>query len=181
MKIIDINGSERTAKKVFLDPDYPGYVRVEFRRHHEWYSIKEFIQNNPTLKHIIKGAKDTAPDLTGTVTSAGEKTLKDTTQNFAPNEYMEYHVWISRGHGEGQVRSVIKNNKDTLTINQAWDAKPNTTSQYVLAQEIDEDMKSMGNTLPQEDMKQLEEKAIKMDIKKGVKPAERKYTKDKDN
>ncbi len=181
MKIIDINGSERTAKKAFLDPNYPGYVRVDFRRHHEWYSIKEFLKNNPNMKDVVKGAKETAPDITGTVTQAKEKTLKDDTQNFSPNEYMDYHVWISRGHGEGQVRSVIKNTKDTLTINKAWDTKPNTTSQYVVASEIDEDMKSMGNTLPIEDMKKLEEKAIKMDIKKGLKPAERKYTKDKDN
>ena len=77
MKIIDINGSQRSAKKAFLDPDYPGYVRVEFRRHHEWYSIKEFIKNNPSMKDIVKGAKETAPDITSTVTQAKEKTLKD--------------------------------------------------------------------------------------------------------
>ena len=177
MKIKDINGSEREAQKVFMDPDYPGYVRLEFRRHHEWMTIKEFMHFNPDMGEIVRGAYQPPEDLTGEVSKATNNSLTDTSQNFKLNEYMGFHIWISRGIGEGQVRSVIKNDENTITIDKPWEAKPAEGSQYVLAQEIDENMKAMGNTLPLEDMKKLEEKAIKMDLKNGLKPAERQYTK----
>jgi hypothetical protein len=180
MKIIDINGTERDAKKVFLDPEFPGYVRIEFKRHREWMTIKEFLQKNPNLKDVVKDAKEAAPDITGTVSSATNSTLKDTSQSFDPNAYMGYHVWIARGHGEGQVREILKNSQNTLTLNVPWETKPNNTSQYVIANKIDKDMHAMGNTLAIEDMKALEKKAIEMDIKRGVKPTKRLYTKDEE-
>lgn len=175
MQITDINGSTRNPKKVFLDPQFPGYVRVEFNRYHEWYSIKEFLQFNPDLKHIVEGAPEPPPEMTAIVGKADSLTLKDATQNWKPNSYLGYMVWISRGKGEGQKRTVVKNTKNTLTIDKAWEVKPNTTSQYVLAQHIT-DVPAMGNTLPQEDMKKLEEAAIKMDLLRGQKPHERQYT-----
>jgi hypothetical protein len=178
MKITDINNAIRDAKKAFIDPDYPGYVRIEYRRHHEWMTIKEFITLNPKLGDVVKGAKETPPDLTSIVTKTDKNTLVDDEQRFKINEYMGFHVWISRGHGEGQVRSVIKNDINTITLDKPWDTKPDSTSQYVLASEINEDMKVMGNTLPQEDMKKLEEQARQMDIKNGIKPAKRQYTTD---
>lgn len=176
MQITDINGSIRNPQKVFLDPKFPGYVRIEFNRYHEWYSIKEFLEFNPDLKHIVDGAPEAPPEMTGIVTSATNKTLEDSTQNWAPNSYMDYMVWISRGKGEGQKRSILKNTKTNITVNAPWEVKPDTSSQYVLAQHI-MDVPAMGNTLPQEDMKKLEEAAIKMDLLRGVKPHERQYTK----
>lgn len=179
MQITDINGQIRNPKKVFLDPEFSGYVRVEFNRYHEWYSVKEFLQFNPDLKHLVEGAADLPKDTTGTANKATNNTLTDATQNFKPNSYMDFMVWISRGKGEGQKRYVIKNTKDTLTIDKPWEVKPDSTSQYVLAQHI-MDVPPMGNTLPTEDMKKLEETAIKMDLQRGIKPHDRQYTKEPD-
>ncbi|MFC1654041.1 hypothetical protein ACFL1M_04305 [Patescibacteria group bacterium] len=179
MKIIDINGNEREAKKAYLDPEFSGYVRVDFKRHHEWYTIKEFLQFNPELKDIVEGAKESPSDLTGIVTKATNLSITDKNKKLKTNEYMGFMVWISRGKGEGQRRSVIKNSKTSIYIDKDWDVKPDHTSQYVVAKEIQE-VPAMGNTLAVENVKELEEKAIKMDIKRGIKPQERQYTKDPD-
>lgn len=180
MQITDINGSVRNPQKVYLDPTFPGYVRIQFNRYHEWYTIKEFLQFNPDLKHVVDGAKEAPPEITGIVTGATAKTLEDATQKWSSNSYMGYMVWISRGKGEGQKRDILKNTKTSITVSAPWDVKPDSTSQYVLAQHI-MDVPAMGNTLPQEDMKKLEEVAIKMDLQRGVKPHDRQYTLIHDN
>jgi hypothetical protein len=166
MKIIDINGSEREVKSAAPDPTYPGFMKVEFRRHHEWYSIKEFLQFNPTLSSLTNSAAPEAPDVVGVLTSATKTSLSDSSQDWDDNIYAGYFVWISRGKGEGQKRTILKNNKSKLTLDKAWDTIPNKTSQYVVSQNIHE-VKSFGNSLPSEDMKALEKRSIEMDKQSG--------------
>lgn len=166
MKIIDINGSEREVKSAAPDPSYPGFMKVEFRRHHEWYSIQEFLQFNPTLSHLTASAKPQSPDVVSTVTSSAKTTLSDSSQNWDENTYTGFFVWISRGKGEGQKRTVLSNTKNKLTIDTPWDTLPNKTSQYVISYNIHE-VKAFGNSLPSENMKDLERKAIELDKQKG--------------
>lgn len=166
MQIIDINGMKREAKSVTPDPSYPGFMKVEFRRHHEWYSIAEFLQFNPTLSHLTAAAKPQSPDVVSAVTSSTKTTLTDSSQNWNENIYTGFFVWISRGKGEGQKRTVLSNTKNKLTIDTLWDILPNKTSQYVISYNIHE-VKAFGNSLPGEDMKELERKAIELDKQHG--------------
>jgi hypothetical protein len=162
MQIIDVNDMSREVKSVAPDPTYPGYVRVEFRRHHEWYTIQEFISKNPSLAHLAQNAPSIPQDFVGIITRATPTTLKDAIANWKENAYLGFYVWISRGKGEGQKRTVVSNTHNTLTIDQPWDTKPDKSSQYVLSFNVKE-VHAQGNTLPQEDFKALEKRAIEMD------------------
>lgn len=176
MKIIDINNQPRTCKKAYPDTEFPGYMRVQFKRHHEWYTVDEFIKFNPKLKHLTKSAITPAKDIAGIVSSSGKDFLKDTKYQWSDNVYLGFFVWISRGKGEGQKRLVVKNNYNTIFIDKPWKTKPNTSSQYVLSRNIHK-VKAMGNTLPEQEMKKYEKLARKINLKKGIKPAPKQYTK----
>jgi len=176
MKIIDINGSEREVKSVAPDPSYPGYVRVEFRRHHEWYTITEFLQFNPDLKHLTANAPALPEEIVGKVTSSSKDSLSDSNKDLKPNTYVGWYIWISRGKGEGQRRTITKNSKSKFTVDKPWDIKPDTTSQYVLSFNVKE-TKAMGNTFASDDQKALERLAHEMDHKRGKINREFKYLK----
>jgi hypothetical protein len=167
MKIIDINDREREVESVTPDPKFAGYVRVQFKRYHEWYTIPEFLEKNPDLKHLTKNAPKIADDLVGIVTQASKNTIKDTTQDWKKDHYLGMYVWISRGKGEGQSRTVVSNTKNTLSVDKDWDILPNKTSQFVITAQLKK-TKAMGNTLPQDDYKKLEKQAEKLDRDRGV-------------
>lgn len=167
MKIIDINGIEREVQSVAPDPGYPGFVRVEFKRHHEWMSFAEFSDKNPKLVNLIKDSAPLPQDVVSVVSGATKNTLTDAKADWQKNVYLGMTVWISRGLGEGQKRTVIKNTKITLTLDRPWEIKPDSTSQYVITSAVQDSVRAMGNTLPQADMKALERQAIKMDKERG--------------
>jgi hypothetical protein len=166
MKIIDINGSEREVQNAYPDPHYPGFMKIEFRRHHEWYSIPEFLEFNPTLDKLVQNAPAAPDEVVGVVTTSGKDYLTDTKQNWQPNAYIGMYVWISRGKGEGQKFVISKNTTNRVYINKTWTTKPNTSSQYVISYNIQE-VKAMGNVLPSADMKELEQRALKLDKQRG--------------
>lgn len=155
MKIIDINGRERECQNAFLDSSWPGFITVKFTSlnrpgysHTEWYPLKQFIANNPTLAHLTKG-KTVAPppEIAGVVSSAKPDSLSDKTQNWQNNIYAGYNLWISRGKGESQTRIIMENTKNRLIIDKPWDIKPDKTSQYTILLHLGStDQK--GNTLP---------------------------------
>ena len=185
MKITDINGRERECTRIFLDPHWPGFVTVEFQsknrigyKHTEWMPTDDFLSRNPNLKGKIPD--DDAPikrppQIAGEVTLAGPDTLTDSSRQWDANAYAGIYVWISRGKGEGQVRTVLANTKNKLRVDKPWDTKPNKTSQYSLIYNKPT-IAPQGNTLPIAEMRKLEEKARKLDIKRGVKPAPKQYT-----
>jgi hypothetical protein len=166
MIIIDINGSEREVISIAPDPKFPGYLKAEFKRHAEWYTLKEFIQFNPTLKHLTEGAKEPPQDVVGYVTKAGPDFLIADKVSLTPQAHLGMEIWISRGKGEGQQRQVVKNTKNRVTVDKPWDTLPDTTSQFVISQTI-MDVPAMGNTLPQDDMRQLEKRALAIDRERG--------------
>ncbi|PJE69378.1 hypothetical protein COU96_00070, partial [Candidatus Shapirobacteria bacterium CG10_big_fil_rev_8_21_14_0_10_38_14] len=84
MKIIDINGEERDCVKVYPDPKFAGYMKVEFASknrvgytHSEWYPIADFIKNNPKLKNLTTKAIKVVNDDLGVVTGAKPISLTD--------------------------------------------------------------------------------------------------------
>ena len=161
MKIIDINDAERECVSVAPDPGYPGFMKVQFKNHHEWLSFEEFEQKNPSLFSLQPKADKQPSEIVGVVSSATDNTLNDKKQSWLPDVYKGYKIWISRGQGEGQVRFIMMNEKTRLTIDKNWDTKPNSSSQYVISMNI-HDVQVMGNTLPAEDIKKLEKKAKKL-------------------
>lgn len=166
IEVIDVNGRTRYAKSITPDESYPGFMKITYRSHHEWYSIPEFLENNPDLKSYTKDAPELPQDTVGVVTSSGKDYLRDSTQNWKSNTFAGYYVWISRGKGEGQKRTILKNTHNKLTVDKAWETPPNKTSQYVISYNIHE-VRPMGNTLAAEDIKEYEKKAIQLDKKRG--------------
>lgn len=185
MQITDINNTIRECKRVFLDPAWPGYVSVEFARRAdpsqtriEWMPLADFALKNPDLKDIFTGhSTSPAPEVSGVVTTAGTDTLVDKNALWTPNTYAGYLVWISRGPGDGTTRIILKNTKTILYIDKSWDKKPTKDSQYTIMQHLPANTAPTGNILPLTELRNLEEKARKMDIKAGRKPAPRQYTK----
>lgn len=153
MFIIDINGSKRECVKAYVDKNYPGYVKVDYkttRTYSEWYPIDDFLKKNPDLKDLIHATPLTHEDL-GVVSSSKKLSLSDRTKNWKKDAYIGFPIWISRGKGEGQMRKVVGNTKNTITIDKNWGVLPDKTSQYVLSYNI-HDVQILGNTLPWTDL-----------------------------
>lgn len=68
----------------------------------------------------------------GTTSSATTTSLSDTTQAWAVDAYRGWDVWILDGTGAGQVRRILSNTNDTLTLDAAWTTTPDSTSIFVL-------------------------------------------------
>lgn len=185
MQITDINNTLRECKRVFLDPAWPGYVSVEFARRAdptqtriEWMPIPDFAAKNPQLKDIFEGRTTSpAPEVSGIVSKSTKNSLIDKSADWQINTYAGYHVWISRGPGDGTTRIILQNSQDTLYVDKDWDKKPTKDSQYTILQHLPANTSPTGNILPITELRNLEEKARKMDIKAGRKPAPRQYTK----
>ncbi len=170
MKIVDINGNLRECVRVYLDDKWPGFVSIDFEsklrtgyKHTEYYPVEDFRKNNPDLEYLVKDVAREANEVAGVVSSSDNASLTDKTQKWQENIYAGFPVWISRGRGEGQTRTVLSNSKDTIIIDKAWDVKPNKFSQYVLSRNIKDNMPAAGNILPQEEIANVEKKAKQMD------------------
>jgi len=151
MEIIDINGNKRECHSVATDKDYPGYVKIAFknaqRSYFEWYTIDEFKAKNPNHPLFIgKTAKPVYEDL-GRVSSSTEFTITDKTKSWPKNVFANVPVWISRGKGEGQVKTVKSNGKNTIVIDKAWMTLPDKTSQYVVSPNV-HNPHTFGNKFP---------------------------------
>jgi hypothetical protein len=68
---------------------------------------------------------------TGTQSST---TLKDITKSWQVNYFssLGHRIRIFSGTGQGQVRAIISNTVDTLTVSPAWTTTPDTTSLYII-------------------------------------------------
>ena len=155
MTVTDINGSVRECLNITHDHSYPGYVKVEFASNRlapatyfEWYPIDDFISYNPALAHIVNNKLQPAQDDLGVVSKSSANTLSDKTKKWTPNSYASFPLWISRGTGEGQVRTILSNTHNMLTLDKPFEIKPDKTSQYVISHNI-HDVQVMDNTLPQ--------------------------------
>ncbi len=71
----------------------------------------------------------------GTVTSATDTTLTDDTKTGATawveNEQAGYAVYIYAGTGKGQIREILENTENTLTV-ETWATNPDNTSKYII-------------------------------------------------
>lgn len=65
----------------------------------------------------------------GTVESATADTLTETGK-FAGKAFLDYYVWIYKGTGSGQVRTIESFTENTLTVDRDWTTALDTTSKY---------------------------------------------------
>lgn len=167
MQIVDINGSQRECADAYPDKDYPGFIKVEFsnklRSYTEWYPIEEFINKNPTLQYLTQGVREEAKDVAGVASRSTETSLSDSRQKWEKNVYAGFPMWIARGKGEGQTRTILSNTKNTIIIDKPWNIRPNRFSQYVISRNIREDVKPAGNILTEEEIHKFELKAKRID------------------
>ncbi len=155
MQIIDINGNKRDCMKIFIDKKWPDQVSVIFEskrrkgeKHTEWFPMDDFIKFNPQMKSLImKEGHEVAEDL-GVVSSSGAKFIKDNKKNWKRDIFVGFPLWISRGAGEGQFRTIVENSHDVVLVDKEWDIVPDKTSQYVISYNV-HNPKAFGNNLPQ--------------------------------
>jgi hypothetical protein len=166
IEMVDVNGRKRAVKSIEPDPTYPGFMKITYPNHIEWYSVQEFLISNPSLKSYAAGAPQIPEDEVGIVTSAGSDYVRDSSKNWQENLYAGFYVWIARGKGEGQKRTVLKNTHNKLVVDKPWKTPPDKTSQYVLTYNV-HNLRAMGNTLPAVDVKSLERIAIERDKSAG--------------
>lgn len=173
MIIIDTNGRERECVSIELDKKWLGYLKVKYfskiRRtaHVEWYLIKSFLEHNPKLEHLTKGATYSAKEDLGRVSLASSQTLTDKSKKWKTNEFVGYPLWISRGKGESQTREIIMNTEDTLIVKEPWVTVPDKSSQYVISYNV-HDPQILGNALSIEhEVKKT--KLVKVKAKRGRK------------
>jgi len=74
-------------------------------------------------------------DQTGTVDSATQVVITDTSQTFDDNEFVGGLLLITSGNARGQIRRVVSNQDTTITVSRRWDILP-TGSTYVVAHDI---------------------------------------------
>ena len=154
MKIVDINDKTRECVGIAPDKDYPGFMKVQYKSkirkgysHSEWYAISDFIKNNPKLKNLAKNAPKEAKEDLGVVTGAKGNILSDKSKKWERNIFAGTTIWISRGKGEGQTRTVLTNDANTVVVDHPWKEIPDKTSQYVISDNV-HDPQVRGNTLP---------------------------------
>jgi hypothetical protein len=70
----------------------------------------------------------------GVATSGGSTTLTDTGKVWTINAYTNLFVKITSGTGAGQIRQIVSNTSNQLTISVAWAVNPNATSAYQVYQ-----------------------------------------------
>jgi len=151
---MDVNGVSRECVKIALDSKFLGYVKVDFESknrkgfvYSEWYPKADFIKNNPNLAKLVKVSSKQPKDDLGRVSLASLTTLTDKSKKWKRDEFVGSPLWISRGRGEGQTRTIVSNSEDTLIIDKAWKSVPNNTSQYVISYNV-HDPQVLGNILP---------------------------------
>lgn len=152
MHIIDINGNARECESVLPDPDFPGYVKVTFKRpnrsYFEWYKMDEFKAKNPRIANAIAADMPLPKqeDL-GRVSSSTKDSFTDKSKVWKEDMFKDLPVWISRGKGEGQVRKVKSNTKNKIFIDAEWEIRPNKTSQYLISENV-HNPHAFGNNMP---------------------------------
>jgi hypothetical protein len=167
MDIIDVNGNSRKCVSAVPDSSFPGFMKIEYKSknrkgyvHFEWYSINDFIKNNPKHSKLARGAKQLPGEDLGVVSKAGKDFIEDATKNWPKNIFIGTPVWVSRGKGEGQLRKVIKNDKNKLFTDKPWKVIPDKSSQYVVSHNVNKDIKAVGNNLPGIETRAVVEKLI---------------------
>jgi len=116
--------------------------------------LDNVIQRDPTLSGTYNFVEDNSGEsilnqggpeyfaCVGDVSSSSSNTLTDTTRNWIANVYSDpaafaydigmYYATIIAGPGAGQIREVISNTANTLTLSAPWQVLPTSNSVYAV-------------------------------------------------
>lgn len=101
----------------------PGTFRVNGR-----FNIN--IQDKTQYDQWNSGADIGTTITSGTASAGGATTLTDSGEGWTIDAYAGKNVEITAGTGKGQIRNVISNTAEILTVNTAWTTNPDATSVY---------------------------------------------------
>ncbi len=131
--LLDSNQFVRTPGRICFYPRRHSYIRYN-EVHHSgrpaWANASEVY-----LQH---GGYGNDRKATGRPTGVGNRTLTDKTWNWEPGEMKGTLLLIIEGRGFGQVRHVVDNTKDTLTVRKPWRVQPDENSGYAVGPFFDE-------------------------------------------
>jgi len=65
-----------------------------------------------------------------TATSGTNNTIVKSTASWPENHWVKHYVWIYNGTGSGQVREIISNTTNTLTVDRNWETNPGSGSLF---------------------------------------------------
>ncbi len=87
----------------------------------------------------------------GTASAGATKALTDSTKAWTVDEWIGFYVRITSGTGKGQVRVVVSNTADTLTLSQDWNAlmTPDSSSKYSVT-DVNDNTISKGSQISQD-------------------------------
>jgi len=68
----------------------------------------------------------------GTLTTSTGRIIFDNTKNWTTNQWANFSVRILSGTGDGQLRQILSNGKDSLVLYDPWNVQPNSTSVYAI-------------------------------------------------
>jgi hypothetical protein len=71
-----------------------------------------------------------ARQTTGTASSSTDSTLTLTSAGWTVNAYEYDYIYIISGTGSGQLRQIVSNTADTLTLDEDWETNPDNTSVF---------------------------------------------------
>jgi len=91
-----------------------------------WKDFREVLKEElEALRTILEVGLDT-----GTATGGASTTLTDEAKDWGTDQWKDAYVEITEGTGEGQIRKIVGNTSNTLTVSVAWTTVPDTTSKY---------------------------------------------------
>ena len=78
----------------------------------------------------------------GTASGSTATTLQDSGRKWSDRIWIGLYVQITDGDGKGQIRKIVGNTIDTLTVDRAWDAgkPPGAKSKYLITRAIVDDL-----------------------------------------
>lgn len=95
-----------------------------------------YFQFHITLESIDESLQDDIFD-SGTVESGTIKTLVDANKSFPINKYTNCRLFITKGTGAGQQRTIGSNTSTTLNVNIPFDIVPSNDSEYEIKVDSD--------------------------------------------
>lgn len=120
----------------------------------QWAGYKTFIYSGTGKAQIGFVASNTADTLTfnpaldvgldstsryniqgydaGTITTSTGRIIFDSTKNWTTNQWANFAVRILKGTGDGQLRQILSNGKDSLVLYEPWNIQPDSSSAYAI-------------------------------------------------
>lgn len=113
-----------------------------------WTDVKTGLTNNLSYAKALFYSVDGTAVTSGTATSGTDQTLVKTGAGWTVNAYKDKAVVITSGTGSGQVKYILSNTADTLTVYGRWDTNPDGTSQYSIQTIVKSAIYSNGTDKP---------------------------------